>query len=378
MVMTTQGGAFQANTQMGMQVVQTILPPPPVMAEPDDVVMFESGEVSIQSERSQSFTTQRCQESSVIQEDVKPSNAFRAFQSIGSIRYVWGVPSRPEHDAPDSGSFGPHPAERLRAAKEAEDRLKAQHFQTEADFAERLKFQRMQDESERARWVDDVQKSTNMQIATLQQQMREMEAEPSQLRDLRATSAQIQHATVTPVPDTVSQIKTESGIANFQQDAKDQDADSVAVKKEKTTKVPAPKSSDDAKARPKKATSKARASRKLRRGGYPSDSDPSSEDDDSDSSSDDSDSSFCESLSDMTKATQGGTTTTTIRPFVTASSLDDFDEKASLSERTRWWERFQTLAFQGGWSDKMKMSDSEKYYTMKQRKAETPSISYIA
>ncbi|OWY91563.1 hypothetical protein PHMEG_00039802 [Phytophthora megakarya] len=82
----------------------------------------------------------------------------------------------------------------------------------------------------------------------------------------------------------------------------------------------------------------------------------------------------------------------TIRPFVTASSLDDFDEKASLSERTRWWERFQTLAFQGGWSDKMKvyelrlkfskefkvkyckskMSDSEKYYTMKQRKAETP------
>ncbi|OWY98862.1 hypothetical protein PHMEG_00030255 [Phytophthora megakarya] len=55
------------------------------------------------------------------------------------------------------------------------------------------------------------------------------------------------------------------------------------------------------------------------------------------------------------KATQGGTTTMTIRPFVTASSLDDFDEKVSLSERTPWWERFQTLAFQGGWSDKMKV-----------------------
>ncbi|OWY99290.1 hypothetical protein PHMEG_00029732 [Phytophthora megakarya] len=49
--MTAQGGAVQANTQMGMQVVQTILPPPPVMAEPDDVVMSESGEFSIQSER---------------------------------------------------------------------------------------------------------------------------------------------------------------------------------------------------------------------------------------------------------------------------------------------------------------------------------------
>ncbi|OWZ14925.1 hypothetical protein PHMEG_00011521 [Phytophthora megakarya] len=51
MVMTAQGGAVQANTQMGIQVVRTILPPPPVMVEPDDVVMSVSGEVSIQSER---------------------------------------------------------------------------------------------------------------------------------------------------------------------------------------------------------------------------------------------------------------------------------------------------------------------------------------
>ncbi|OWY97726.1 hypothetical protein PHMEG_00031676 [Phytophthora megakarya] len=114
---------------------------------------------------------------------------------------------------------------------------------------------------------------------------------------------------------------------------------STAVKTEagaRTTKAPAPKSSDDAKAKTKKASPKARASRKVRRGGYPSDSDPNSEDDDSDSSSDDSDSSFCEPLSDMVvpKATQGGTTPMTIRPFVTASSLDDFDEKASLSEHT--------------------------------------------
>ncbi|OWZ04439.1 hypothetical protein PHMEG_00023662 [Phytophthora megakarya] len=121
----------------------------------------------------------------------------------------------------------------------------------------------MQDESERVRWVVDVQKNMNMQIAIFQQQMREMEAErdrereaaksiqnfqASQLRDIRATYAQVQYATVTPVPDAVSRMKTESGIANFQQDA-----------------------------------------------------------------------------------------------------------KASFPERTRWWERFQTLAFQGGWSDKMKV-----------------------
>ncbi|OWZ14387.1 hypothetical protein PHMEG_00012147 [Phytophthora megakarya] len=284
-------------------------------------------------------------------------------------------------------------AKRFRAAKETEELFKAQHFQTEADFAERLRVQRMQDEAERARWVDDVQRNTNMQIAILQPQMREMEAEcdqereaaksiqkfqASQLRDLRATSSQVQHATVTPAPDAVSQIKTESEIANFQHGARSRDADDVAIKKEKSsdnenaakqrtrtattvptavkpevgTKVakPVPKSSDGAKVKAKKATPKTRASRKDRRGGYPSDSDPSSEDDDSNSSSDGSASSFCEPLSDMAvpKATQGGTTTMTIRPFVTASSLDDFDEKSSLSERTH-------VGVQGGWSDKMKV-----------------------
>ncbi|OWY92610.1 hypothetical protein PHMEG_00038318 [Phytophthora megakarya] len=56
----------------------------------------------------------------------------------------------------------------------------------------------------------------------------------SQLCDLRATYAQVQHATVTPVTDAVSQIKTEAGIANFQQDAKGQDTGNVAVKQEKS------------------------------------------------------------------------------------------------------------------------------------------------
>ncbi|OWY98610.1 hypothetical protein PHMEG_00030582, partial [Phytophthora megakarya] len=270
-------------------------------------------------------------------------------------------------------------AERFRAAKETADRLKAQHFQTEADFAERLRIQRMQDESERARWVDDVQKNTNMQIAILQQQMREKEAErdrereaakniqkfqASQLRDLRATSARVQHTTVTPVPDAVSQIKTESGIANFQQDAKSHYAGNVAVKKEKSADKETAAARADAllaaqlqatiqsvnaaKQRTKPATTVPLCEGQenptqdayIQEGSswrIPIRLGPNSEDDDSDSSSDDSDSSFCEPLSDMVvpKATQGGITTMTIRPFVTTSSLDDLDEKASLSERTQ-------------------------------------------
>ncbi|OWY93110.1 hypothetical protein PHMEG_00037613, partial [Phytophthora megakarya] len=141
MVMTAQGGAIQANTPMGMQVVQTILPPPPVMAKLDDVVMSESGEVSIQSERRSRHSrtrrshrrkdhspdgpssgsdseashsrrkdtmSHRSSRKTSSRRTHSASNAFRAFQSIGSIRHVWGVPSRPEYDAPDSRSFGPH------------------------------------------------------------------------------------------------------------------------------------------------------------------------------------------------------------------------------------------------------------------------------
>ncbi|OWZ04438.1 LOW QUALITY PROTEIN: hypothetical protein PHMEG_00023661 [Phytophthora megakarya] len=178
MAMTAQGGAVQANTQMGMQVVQTILPPPPVMAEPDDVVMSKLGETQKALARIQSELAQKRRlrgrdipgrgdltaEKTIVLTDhpvaltLKPvvhdakmpgvighpgrrrADAFRAFQSIGSILNVWGVRSRIEYDAPDSESLGPHPvrtrpeapspaahaetviqAERLRAAKETED-----------------------------------------------------------------------------------------------------------------------------------------------------------------------------------------------------------------------------------------------------------------
>ncbi|OWY97711.1 hypothetical protein PHMEG_00031698 [Phytophthora megakarya] len=440
MVMTAQDGAVQANTQMGMQIVQTILPPPLVMTELDDVVMSESGRDipgrdDLKAERTIVLTDHPVALTpKPVVHDAKMPGAIGHPEGRQAVGRIQSVPVNRTQEAlariqselaqkrqADEAILAAHAeaaiqAERFRAAKETEDRLKAQQFQTEADFAERLRVQRMQDESECARWVDDVQNNTNMQIAILQQQMREMEAErdrereaaksiqkfqASQLRDLRATSSQVQHATVTPVPDAVSQIKAESGIANFQQDAKGHDAGNVAVKKEKSadkeaaaaradailaaqlqatiqsvnaakqrtkpatavstalkieagtkaTKAPAPKPSDDARMKAKKATSKARASKKVRRGGYPSDSDPSSEDDDSDSSSDDSD------TTQRYGGPQGhpGRHTMTIRPFVTASSLDDFDEKASLSERTRWWERFQTLAFQGGCSNKMKV-----------------------
>ncbi|EGZ06451.1 hypothetical protein PHYSODRAFT_254477 [Phytophthora sojae] len=166
----------------------------------------------------------------------------------------------------------------------------------------------------------------------------------------------------------------------------------------------------------RRESSHKRKSGKSRRHGDPSDSDPSS---DSSSESDSSNSSDSSSLGDTTpgvtmKTVEGGTTVYTFKPFVNSNTLEDFDPKTLLATRIRWLERFQSMATQGGWTDQVKVyemklkmpapvrnwranlelkvrrdrkrflkafrekyckaktSDSERYYTMIQKKSETP------
>ncbi|GMF47205.1 unnamed protein product [Phytophthora fragariaefolia] len=144
-----------------------------------------------------------------------------------------------------------------------------------------------------------------------------------------------------------------------------------------------------------------------------SDSDSSSGSSDQDSKRSDS-SSFEDVVPNVPTVTGPGGTMFTFRPYVNASALEDFDEKASVAVRTRWLERFHSIAVQGGWTDmikiyemklklsaavrnwranlrpkvrrdwkkflkefremycKAKTSDSERYYTMMQRKSDSP------
>ncbi|GMF39981.1 unnamed protein product [Phytophthora fragariaefolia] len=144
-----------------------------------------------------------------------------------------------------------------------------------------------------------------------------------------------------------------------------------------------------------------------------SDSDSSSGSSDQDSDCSDS-SSFDDVVPNVPTVTGPSGTMFTFRPYVNASTLEDFDEKAPLAVRTRWLERFQSIAVQGGWTDKVeiyemklklsaavrnwranlrpkvrrdwkkflkkfremyckaKTSDSERYYTMMPRKSENP------
>ncbi|OWY96776.1 hypothetical protein PHMEG_00032874, partial [Phytophthora megakarya] len=108
----------------------------------------------------------------------------------------------------------------------------------------------------------------------------------------------------------------------------------------------------------------------------------------------------------MVTNTKGGDMLT-LRTFT--NTLDDYDEKQSLTARRRWWEKFVNMTIQAGWTEQIKIyefktkmspaarnwmdqlgkclrtnwgrlarefkhhrvSDSEKYYTMKQYKDET-------
>ncbi|GMF28248.1 unnamed protein product [Phytophthora fragariaefolia] len=53
--------------------------------------------------------------------------------------------------------------------------------------------------------------------------------------------------------------------------------------------------------------------------------------------------------------TPNGTTGMTFRPYVSSSTLEEFNEDASLPARRRWWERFLSLAVQSAWSGQTKV-----------------------
>ncbi|OWZ03783.1 hypothetical protein PHMEG_00024428 [Phytophthora megakarya] len=135
----------------------------------------------------------------------------------------------------------------------------------------------------------------------------------------------------------------------------------------------------------------------------PPDNERSDDDNDSEKESGDSDSDSS-SFEDLASGTQARATSQgaiMFNPMVNITALKDFDEKQPLAVRTRWLEKFQSLAVMGRWSDhvkvyycKLKLSsavrdwpfreeyckaktlDSEYYYTTFQRKSETPREFY--
>ncbi|GMF57157.1 unnamed protein product [Phytophthora fragariaefolia] len=113
---------------------------------------------------------------------------------------------------------------------------------------------------------------------------------------------------------------------------------------------------------PKKSRRKSNPSRKKRLGrdSSPDSSEPSSGSDevDSDSSSlSDSSGDEAGSSTKTSSKTKVSSTLLTVRPYVSPNPLEKFDEKASLSDRRTWWNRFLNMTEQGGRTDKVKLSE---------------------
>jgi hypothetical protein len=187
---------------------------------------------------------------------------------------------------------------------------------------------------------------------------------------------------------------------------------SRAPVKQEPTEKPAPNADTKKSDRKKKSSRKKR----LDRDSSPDDSDPNSDSAGRGAGSNhSSDSSAEEEPSTKTSSTtKVGSNFLTVRPYVNPNSLEKFDEKASIGDRKSWWERFVNMTDQGGWTDKVKLSElkmkmssavrnwrgqlpkhvqsnwkalskefrrkylktrtseSERYFTMKQKTSETP------
>ncbi|OWY97064.1 LOW QUALITY PROTEIN: hypothetical protein PHMEG_00032496, partial [Phytophthora megakarya] len=159
------------------------------------------------------------------------------------------------------------------------------------------------------------------------------------------------HATTAKAP-TATAVKTE-GTADAQKEPT----------KSKTLKKISRKPDQGRKERPKNDSKKKKSIllSQLPEKCGPPDDEPSDDDNNSDKESGDSDfdSSSFEDLVSGTQVRATGQGTIMFNPMVNITALEDFDEKQPLAVRTRWPEKFQSIADMGRWSD------HAKYCTLK-------------
>ncbi|EGZ13457.1 hypothetical protein PHYSODRAFT_370828, partial [Phytophthora sojae] len=239
----------------------------------------------------------------------------------------------------------------------------------DAAYAERWRRHEAEADSERARWS-----SENIQ-----------RFHAGQVRDLRATLAQVQARRATVAPDLATNVRSSvaqnpevatqpqesRGVINGNASVTGQRRETADPKNTSESRRLPAKSDPRAdfrrhfrqnRAHSKRSAPKKHQQQKMKRQDVnpPSDSDPSSDSSDDDSSSesseDSSDGNPGVKLTTVSTA-QAGTTLLTFRPYINSNTLGEFDTKASLRERVHWWERFANMAAQGGWSTKMRIQE---------------------
>ncbi|OWZ00014.1 hypothetical protein PHMEG_00028887 [Phytophthora megakarya] len=196
-----------------------------------------------------------------------------------------------------------------------------------------------------------VSNGVNMGVPpVLRKQMKSKRSTPLRhkphLRDLRETKKNVVHATITKAP-TATAVKME-GTADAQKEPAEGNTRKRSSRKLDQGRKERPK--NDSK---KKSVPPSQLPEKY----GPPDNEPSDDDNDSDkeSGNSDSDSSSFEDIASGTQVRATSQGTIMFNPMVNITALEDFDEKQPLAVRTRWLEKFQSLAVMGRWSDHAKV-----------------------
>ncbi|OWZ07547.1 reverse transcriptase [Phytophthora megakarya] len=257
---------------------------------------------------------------------------------------------------------------------DAEMKMQAERAVWEAQTRQSMEeLERRLKESEAAR-MEDQRTAKNIQ-----------EFHVRQLRDLRATSAKVQvdAPTVAPEPTTAEstgnsrpqvatvqrgvnmgegvEVRSEPGLKNVPSVVLDQLRRNKMLQQGVTDDADATDVRSQTKKKPHKSKLTKVLRKKPRYGEDPSDSSGSSS---SEESSDDLSGSSEDSLYEDTQsrlvlpsAAGAGTTMLTLHPYVNSATLGMFDEKASISDRKNWWEKFTNMSVQGGWTSQVKIRE---------------------
>ncbi|GMF37700.1 unnamed protein product [Phytophthora lilii] len=152
MVMTTRGAPVQAGSEMGMRITRTVFSLPPALANPDDVVMSESGRASARSGRGSRTSSRR--------------HAHRSDRTNGSSLLP-------------GGDFGEETALKRQAAEAAEAAVLEERRRLAQEYDRRWEQQQSEERASQARWAEEVlraQHDVGVQLASFQQNVQRLES----------------------------------------------------------------------------------------------------------------------------------------------------------------------------------------------------------
>ncbi|GMF41639.1 unnamed protein product [Phytophthora fragariaefolia] len=222
-----------------------------------------------------------------------------------------------------------------------EEEARRAQVHAQAELERRLQQQRSDVDAEQVTWADDLQELLNAQMELFQEKVRTLEEARNLDQATIRTLRNVQRIRSRNIPATSPQVQGTQALFGADSATSPKSVTGHSAMYPESSGVTAPLRSESKSPATRRVSHKKRSSK---HGGPPDgSSDPSSSDDDSSDGDSDSSSGEAPVHAPLT-TTPNGTAVMTFRPYVSSSTLEDFNEDASLPARRRWWERFLNLA----------------------------------